>query len=55
MAFGDGVNDIEMLEYVSIGVAMGNAREETKKVADYITDDVDNDGILKALEHFKLL
>lgn len=55
MAFGDGENDIEMLEYVALGVAMGNAEEKVKKAADYITDDADNDGILCALEHFNLI
>ncbi|MBS4172179.1 Cof-type HAD-IIB family hydrolase [Bacillus sp. FJAT-49736] len=55
MAFGDGENDIEMLEFVSLGVAMGNAEEMVKKAADYITDDVDNDGILHALEHYNLI
>ena len=49
MAFGDGDNDIEMLKYVQIGVAMGNAGCEVKADADYITDSVDNDGIMKAL------
>lgn len=55
MAFGDGENDIEMLEYVAYGIAMGNAEDKVKESADYITDDVDNDGILHALEHFRVL
>ncbi|MDD4515567.1 Cof-type HAD-IIB family hydrolase [Massilibacteroides sp.] len=50
MAFGDGGNDIEMLKHVGVGIAMGNAEEEVKRVADYVTDTVDNDGILKALK-----
>lgn len=54
-AFGDGLNDIQMLTDVGIGVAMGNARDEVKRVADYITDDVDDNGILKGLKHFGLL
>src|SRR5699024_9111860 len=37
-AFGDGLNDIEMLKYVGKGVAMGNALEEAKKAADFVTD-----------------
>lgn len=49
MAFGDGENDIEMLRYVQIGVAMGNADNDTKANADHITDSVDDDGILNAL------
>lgn len=55
MAFGDGHNDVEMMQYVGIGVAMGDAREEVKAVADYITGTIEEDGILNALQHFKLL
>ena len=55
MAFGDGGNDISMIEHAAIGVAMGNANENVKKAADYITDDVDNDGVYKALKHFNLI
>lgn len=49
MAFGDGGNDIQMLEHAGIGVAMGNATEEVKKYAKLVTDSVDNDGIAKIL------
>lgn len=55
IAFGDGRNDIEMISFVGLGIAMGNAADETKAVADYITDNVDCDGILKALKHFSFL
>ncbi len=55
IAFGDGENDIGMLEFAGIGVAMGNAEEETKAVADYVTDDVDADGIYNALKHFGII
>lgn len=55
MAFGDGGNDKEMLEYVSIGVAMGKADDDVKASADYVTKDVDQDGILSALEYFQIL
>ena len=55
MAFGDGGNDITMLKHVGIGVAMGNANPEVKEIADYITDDVDSDGIWNALKHFGIL
>lgn len=55
MAFGDGGNDISMLKHVAIGVAMGNATENVKQIADYVTDTVDNDGIAKALKHFNVL
>lgn len=55
MAFGDGGNDIEMLEYVKYGIAMGNAGEKVKKSAVYVTDDVDCDGIFNALVHYGIL
>ncbi|MDR0395164.1 MAG: Cof-type HAD-IIB family hydrolase [Tannerella sp.] len=55
MAFGDGGNDIEMLRHAGIGVAMGNANDNVKQAADYVTDSVDDDGILKALQHFELI
>ncbi|NDV65966.1 Cof-type HAD-IIB family hydrolase [Bacteroides sp. 224] len=55
MAFGDGGNDISMLRHAGIGVAMGNAKDHVKAVANYVTDSVDNDGILKALKHFNLV
>ncbi|NGF57412.1 Cof-type HAD-IIB family hydrolase [Parapedobacter sp. SGR-10] len=55
MAFGDGGNDITMLKHVRTGIAMGNANPEVKQIADFITDDVDNDGIWNALKHFKVL
>lgn len=55
VAFGDGRNDIEMIKEVGLGIAMGNAAIETKKVADYVTDSVDNDGIVKALKHFSFI
>ena len=55
MAFGDGGNDIDMLQNVEIGIAMGNAREEVKAAADYVTDSVDNEGVYQALKHFGLI
>ena len=55
IAFGDGENDISMIKHVGIGVAMGNANKEVKEIADYITDDVDNDGVYKALKHYELI
>lgn len=55
MAFGDGGNDIAMLKHTKIGVAMGNASEQVKEEADYVTDTVDNDGIAKALKHFNII
>ena len=55
MAFGDGANDIEMLQYAGLGIAMGNGDDEVKRAADYVTDAVDADGIVNALRHFGLL
>ena len=55
IAFGDGENDISMLEMAGIGVAMGNAPEKVRISADYVTADVDEDGIGKALRRFGLL
>lgn len=54
-AFGDGHNDIEMLEKAKIGVAMGNSSDTVKNIADYVTDTVLNDGIEKALKHLKFI
>ena len=55
IAFGDGRNDIEMLETVKVGVAMGNAVPEAKAVADYVTDRIEENGIKTALEQFELI
>ncbi len=55
MAFGDGENDIDMLKFAGIGVAMGNAKDEVKAVADYVTDSVEENGIENALRHFDLI
>ena len=51
----DEHNDADMLAFAGIGVAMGNATEPAKAAADYITDDVDHDGIMNALKHFNVL
>lgn len=55
IAFGDGGNDATMLRYCQIGVAMGNGGDDAKAAADYVTDNVDKDGIAKALRHFGLI
>ena len=55
MAFGDGGNDVAMLKHVAYAVAMGNGEEAVKEIADYVTDSVDEDGVVTALNHFHLL
>ena len=50
IAFGDGGNDIEMLQWAGIGIAMGNAEESVKQHADLVTDDVDHEGIENAIK-----
>ena len=55
IAFGDAENDLEMIRFAGIGVAMGNAEASVKAVADYVTADIDDDGIEKALKHYNLI
>lgn len=55
IAFGDGANDLEMLKYAGVSVAMGNGIKEIKQAADYVTSDIDQDGIYKALKKFKII
>ena len=51
----DGGNDIDMLKHAGIGIAMENAGDNVKEIADYITTSVDDDGITHALKHFNVL
>ncbi|MNC58853.1 Sugar phosphatase YidA [compost metagenome] len=51
---GDGFNDISMIEYAGMGVAMANAQEIVKSKADYITLSNDEDGIAHVIEEFML-
>lgn len=55
IAFGDGENDVPMLEIAGIGVAMGNAKQIVKDSADHVTLSVREDGVCAALRHFGLL
>lgn len=55
IAFGDGPNDLDMLSFAGIGVAMGNASEELKERADFVTKDIKEDGISYALKKLGLL
>lgn len=54
-AFGDGLNDLEMLSTVKNSVAMGNAEEKVKEVAKYVTKSVEDDGIVHGLQMVGLL
>jgi Cof subfamily protein (haloacid dehalogenase superfamily) len=55
IAFGDACNDLDMFRAVGISVAMGNACDAVKAAADYVTTDIDDDGIYHALKHFQLI
>lgn len=55
MAFGDGGNDIQMLRTSGIGVAMANAGDNVKAVADYVTDTTEDHGIWNALKHYGVI
>ena len=49
ISFGDNKNDIGMIKFAGLGVAVGNAVEELKKAADYIADTNENSGVGKTL------
>lgn len=55
IGFGDGGNDIEMLDFCGIGVAMGNADDNVKAHADYVTTSVDDEGIANALRELHII
>lgn len=55
MAFGDGFNDLEMFDTVGFSVAMGNAEEALKARAHYVTKNIEQDGILHALEQLEII
>ncbi|WP_174614300.1 Cof-type HAD-IIB family hydrolase [Virgibacillus ihumii] len=54
LAIGDSLNDIKMVQQAGMGVAMGNAQEAIQKVADFVTDANDRDGVAKAIKKFVL-
>jgi len=54
IAMGDSYNDAAMIEFAGLGIAMGNAPDDIKLIADYVTDTNNNDGVAKAVEKFIL-
>ncbi|MGM8366226.1 Cof-type HAD-IIB family hydrolase [Virgibacillus sp. W0181] len=55
IAFGDGMNDLEMIQKAGIGVAMGNSVDQLKQIADHTTSNVELDGISVALKKYGLI
>lgn len=55
MAFGDSMNDLEMIQYAKYAIVMGNGQVAVKNEADYVTLDCNNEGIYHALKHFELI
>ena len=54
IACGDGFNDVSMIKYAGLGVAMENAKEQVKEVADFITKSNEDDGVAYVIEKFIL-
>lgn len=54
-AFGDSANDLEMLDFVAHGVAMGNGTREAKQAAEFVTTPIDENGIQNGLIHYGLI
>ncbi|HDR8038383.1 TPA: HAD family phosphatase [Bacillus cereus] len=54
IAMGDSYNDQAMIEFAGLGVAMGNAPDDIKEIANYVTDTNMNDGVAKVVEKFVL-
>ena len=52
ICIGDNENDISMIEYAGLGVAMGNACDKIKEISNFITDTNNNDGVAKVIEGF---
>ena len=55
LAIGDHANDLEMIKWAGVGVAMGNALPEILRAADWVTADVTRDGVADAIERYILL
>ncbi|MBC8016730.1 MAG: HAD-IIB family hydrolase, partial [Sporomusaceae bacterium] len=54
ITIGDSENDISMIEYAGLGIAMGNASDRVKQAADYVTDSNDNEGVANGINKFIL-
>lgn len=55
IAIGDGPNDVEMLQFAGVGIAMGNASKELKQIADEVTDSVSENGIYNSFQKYELI
>lgn len=54
-AVGDSVNDLDMLEFVGHGIAMGNGSDAVKNAAEFVTTDIHEDGVLRAMQRYNLI
>lgn len=54
VAIGDSLNDLDILQKAGLSICMGNGAEECKKIADFVTKDISNDGLSYALKHLKI-
>ena len=54
-AFGDSINDTDMINYAGVGIAMGNGVKDIKDAADYVTDSIYEDGIYNAMSRYDLI
>lgn len=52
---GDSGNDLDMMKFSNISIAMGNGKKEIKEAASYVTDDIDADGLYNAFKHYNLI
>lgn len=55
IAFGDGANDMDMLEFAGVGVAMGNSSDNLKNIANIVANDIDKDGIVGTLSDLGII
>ncbi len=54
LAIGDHINDLEMIQWAGVGVAMGNAQPEVCAVADWVTTTLEEEGVARAIERYVL-